>query len=478
MNTRFVSTVVVAVSLAAGPTHARPGIQRPDAGFAATMAPAIVKRQLSNGLRVWIVEQHDLPVVQMSLVVLTGTDADPRGRYGIASLTSAMLTEGAGSRSAVQIADTLDALAANLSGSTGVDSSSVQLYVPVAGLAEALPLVADVSQRPTFPKPALEALRQQRLVALRNARGDPDAIAALAFARGVYGPSHRSAAALIGTADSLNALTPDALHAFHDSAYRPDNSALIVVGDVTSDRMLPLLETHFGKWRPAAVNGVVHERAPALQRMPRQVTLVDLPDAPQSRILIGGAGAHGMTDFFPIQVLTAVLQGRLSPDRNPTLRDYTTGVRSRADMRKSATPFVIAAAAQTDKTAVSLTALVDALTGIVKGIPADELGRAKDDLVLTFPKTFEATGRISSRLRALESLIVHGLPDDYYANYVSAIRTVSAVDVQRVAQEYIHPDHLTIVVVGDRKTIEPSIRALNLGSIKDVTIDEVFAPAR
>jgi zinc protease len=185
-----------------------------------------------------------------------------------------------------------------------------------------------------------------------------------------------------------------------------------------------------------------------------------------------------MADFFPIQVLNGVLQGRLSPDRNPTLRDYTTGVRSGADMRKSATPFVIAAAAQADKTAVSLKALVDALTGIVKGIPVDELARAKDDIARTFPKTFEATGRISSRLRALESLIVHGLPDDYYANYVSAIRTVDAVDVQRVAQEYIHPDHLTIVVVGDRKTIEPSVRALNLGTIKDVTIDEVFTPAR
>ena len=88
------------------------------------------------------------------------------------------------------------------------------------------------------------------------------------------------------------------------------------------------------------LNGVVHEPAPALQRLPRQLTLVDLPDAPQSRILMGGVGAHGMADFFPIQVLNAVLQGRLSSDRNLTLRDYTTGVRSGADMRKSPTPFM------------------------------------------------------------------------------------------------------------------------------------------
>jgi predicted Zn-dependent peptidase len=139
---------------------------------------------------------------------------------------------------------------------------------------------------------------------------------------------------------------------------------------------------------------------------------------------------------------------------------------------------VVTAAAQADKTAASVKALIDELNGVANGIPADELARAKDDIAVKFPKTFEATGRISSRLRALESQIVYGLPDDHYANYVRAIQAVGSANVQRLAQEYIHPDHLSIVIVGDRKTLEPAIRALNLGSIKDVSIDEVFAPAK
>jgi zinc protease len=121
------------------------------------------------------------------------------------------------------------------------------MYVPAGRLADALPLMADVAQRPTFPAQELETLRRQRLVTLRNAHGDPDAIAALAFARISYGPSHRSAAALIGTAESIQALTPPDLRAFHASAYRPGNSTLIVVGDVAPDQVLPLFETHFGK---------------------------------------------------------------------------------------------------------------------------------------------------------------------------------------------------------------------------------------
>jgi zinc protease len=478
MNTRSVATVLVAVSLATAPSRAHNPIQRPAVGSTATMARVILKRQLSNGLNVWIAEQHELPVVQMSLLVPAGSAADPRGGYGVASLTSAMLTKGAGSRSAVEIADALDVLLANLSASSDVDSTSLQLYVPVGRLAEALPLMADVAERPTFPTQELETLRRQRLVTLRNARSDPDAIAALAFARGSYGPSHRSAAALIGTTESIQALTSEDLRAFHAAAYRPGNSTLIVVGDVAPDQVLPLLETHFGRWQPASVNPVA-KPAPALQMMARQLMLVDMPGAPQSRILVGGVGgSNSYAEFFPMQVLTTIVRDRLSSDRNPTLRNDTTGVRSGFDLRKSATPFVVACAAQVGKTAESLRVVLSELGGLVKAVPADELARARDAVAIQFPKTFEATGRISSRLRALESLLVYGLPDDYYANYVTAIQAVGPRDVQRVAQQYIHPDRLTIVIVGDRKTIEPPIRALNLGSIKQMKIDDVFAPAR
>jgi zinc protease len=479
MNRQLATALLVAVSVIVVSGQAQERNRRAGAGSPPTLTPTIVKRQLSNGLPVWIVEQHELPVVQMSLQVLIGTAADPPGRYGIASLTSAMLTEGAGSRSAAEIANALDALLANLSASSGVDSSFLQLYVPAGRLADALPLMADVAQRPTFPKQELERVRQQRLLALSAARDDPDSIAALAFARGIYGPSHRNAAAEIGTADSIKAVTPEDLKAFHQSAYRPAGSTLIVVGDVAPDQVLPLLETHFGKWQPAQVTGVVREPAPALQRPPRQLMLVDMPNAPQSRIFIGSVGAaSSMSDFFPIQVLNTVLRGRFSPGRNPTLRDYTAGVRSGFDMRKSAGPFVVAAAAQTDKTAEVLGELLNELSAVLKGIPADELALAKDEIAVQFPKMFEATGRISSRLKAVESLVVYGLPDDYYAKYVPAIQAVGAADVQRVAQQYIQPDHLTMVIVGARKTIEQPLRALNLGSIKDVSLDEVLAPAR
>src|SRR5262245_49001697 len=151
MTSRLLLPVLVVVTIVAASGQARTPDQR-GTGSASPLTLTIVKRQLSNGLQVRILEQHELPVVQMSLQVPIGTDADPPGRYGIASLTSAMLTAGAGARSATAIADALDGLLANLSATCSVDSCSVQLYVPVGHVAEALPLFADVSQRPTFPR--------------------------------------------------------------------------------------------------------------------------------------------------------------------------------------------------------------------------------------------------------------------------------------------------------------------------------------
>lgn len=454
---------------------------RPSAGTAPlpVWAPVIVKHRLSNGLPVWIVEQHELPVVQMSLVVRAGTAADPPGRFGVASLTAALLTEGAGARSAVEFADALDAHFGNLSASATADTSLVRLYVPAAGLPDVLPLMADMVQRPTFPAPQLERARRQRVGTLRGVRDDPDAIAALAFARGLYGPAGRSAAPLIGSAGSLEAMTVEDVVAFHKSSYRPANSTLLVVGAVKPADVLPLVETHFGAWQPAGTRETVHEPVPEVRRPARQLLLVDVPDAPQSRIFAGGVSATSATaDYFPIQILNAVLRGRFGSARTPTLREYTTGVRPGFDRRRSAGPLAVSTAAQGHKTAEALAEVLGELADVLKTVAADELARAKGEVALEFSRTFDPTGRISSRLQALETLVTLDLRDDYYASYARAIQAVSADDVRRVAEQYLAAEHLVIAIVGDRKTIEPSLRALGIGSLTTVSVDELFATGR
>jgi zinc protease len=439
--------------------------------------PPIQKRQLSNGLPVWIVELHDVPVAQVTLLVLSGSADDPPRRFGLANMTAGMLEQGAGTGSALEIADAIDYLGADLSAASGMDSSVLRLHVPVARLDEALPVMADVALRPTFPGTELERLRQQRLTSILQARDDPPAIASAAFARVLYGPTHRYGTPAVGTAEVIKTFTPEDLKSFYATVYRPDSAALIAVGDLTVDRIVRPLETSFGSWKAPAGRKASQTLPPAEQPAARQIYLIDKPGAPQTQIRIGGIGVpRSSPDYFPLQVLNTILGGSFTSRLNNNLREvhgYAYGAGSGFDMRVGAGPFAASAAVQTDKTAEALTEFFKELNDILKPVPAEELARAKNYVSLRFPGTFETTGDMSRRL---EDMILFHLPDDYFSKYVQNIQAVTGEDVRRVAEKYILPNRFAVIIVGDRKAVEPGIRALNLGPVKVMTIDEVFGP--
>jgi zinc protease len=472
----FLATALLLGSVALTAQQAPDRTHPPEPGPpAALKLPAIHKIQLSNGLPVWIVEMHKVPVAQLNLVVFSGTADDPAGKFGVASMTTAMLENGAGSRSALEIADAVDLLGADLGAGSGIDASAVRLHVPVARLKDTLPIMADVALRPTFPVAELDRLRQQRLTALLQAHDDPATIAPLAFSRMLFGPTHRFGTLTSGTAATIKAFTPDDLRAFYTAAFRPANAALLVVGDVTQAAVTPLLEANLGAWKAPAGQAPHATLPPPPAPAARQVYLVDKPGAAQSQIRIGTIGvARSTPDYFPIQVLNTILGGSFTSRLNMNLREqhgYAYGASSAFDMRASPGPFYAAAGVQTDKTADALKEFFNELNGILKPIPAEELTRAKNYISLRFPGAFETTGDISRRL---EDLLVYHLPEDYFAKYVQNIQAVSEADVQRVAQKYIQPNRLLVVVVGDLKTIEAPVRALNLGDVKILKVDDVF----
>ncbi len=437
--------------------------------------PAIQKTRLANGLPVWIVEQHEVPLAQINLIVRSGSAADPIGKYGIGSLTSAMLDEGAGSRSALEISDAVDFLGATLTTSSGFDLSAVRLSVPVARLGDALQVMADVSLRPTFPASELERLRKERLTTLLQAKDNVAGIVQMAFPRIVYGPTHRYGTSGSGLAPALEAMTIDDLRAFYRSHYRPDNATLIVVGDVTQPSVLPMLEKAFGSWKSDGIKPLDSVVPTAPQLTKRQVFLVDKPGAVQSQIRIGWVGVPRSTpDYVTLEVLNTVLGGSFTSRLNQNLREehgYTYGASSIFDMRGSAGPFLATAGVQTDKTADAIKEFFVELDGILAQVPPAELDKAKNYVALGFPGEFETTGDLA---RKLEDLVTYGLPEDTYANFVSAVSRVTAADLQRAAARYIQPDKMAVVVVGDRASIESSIRALNLGAIHIHSIDDFF----
>jgi zinc protease len=456
--------------------------QKPDRGKPPAIGPApslklpaIQKQKLSNGLAVWIVEHHEVPLAQINLIVRSGSAADPIGKFGVGNLAAAMLDEGAGSRSALDLADALEFLGANLSTTSSFDYSAIRMSVPVSKLGEALPLMGDVALRPTFPSSELERLRKERLTALLQARDNPGALIQIAFPRIVYGPTHRYGTSANGLPPAIEALTVADLQSFYRAHYRPDNATLLVVGDVRPATIMPSLEKTFGSWKAEGMAALVAEVPNAPQLKSRQIYIVDKPEAAQSQVRIGWVGVPRSTpDYAALQVLNTILGGSFTSRLNQNLREkngYAYGAASVFDTRLSAGPFYSSANVQTDKTGDALKEFFNELNGMLEPVPAEELNKAKNYVALGFPGEFETTGDLA---RKLEELVAYNLPDDTFTNFVAAVSRVTAADLQRLAARYIQPDKMAVVVVGDRKVIEGPIRQLNLGPVNFVTIDELF----
>ena len=439
--------------------------------------PTIQKQKLSNGLPVWIVELHEVPVAQVNLVVLSGTANDPPGKYGVASLAAAMLEEGAGSRSALEIADAVDYLGADLGAATTSDLSAVRLHVPVARLADALPIMADVALRPTFPKDELDRQRQQRLTSLLQGRDDPPTISSVAFSRILYGKGHRYGTPQMGTAETIKTLTADDLRGVLHERVPPGERRAARgrrhhrrQGDAAVREELRRVEGVGRRGgRKAAADRRTAGAADLSDRQAGRGAVAD-PHRPHRRAAIdAGLLPDSGAEHDPRRIV------HLAPEQQPArgARLHLRRQLRRSTCAARAGPFSAAAGVQTDKTSEALKEFFNELNAILKPVPAEELARAKNYVALRYPSAFETTGDISRRL---EDALVYKLPDDYFAKYVQNIQAVTAADVQRVAQKYIKPDHLAVVVVGDLKAIEPGIRALNLGPIKVMTIDEVFGP--
>jgi len=473
---------------AANPSRAPDRSHPPELGPPPSLTlPAPERFQLDNGLQVVLLERHAVPVVQINLLVRSGSTDDPPGRSGLAALTADLLDEGAGGRDALELADAIDYLGASLSTFAREESSGVDLYAPLARLDDALALMADVALRPAFPASELDRRRAERLTDLLQARDEPRSIAAVLFRRSLFGPGHPYGAS--ADESSLRAISREDLGGFYEAHYRPEQSVLIVVGDVTAASMRPKLEAAFGAWDAGGAGGPAGagvradaDHAPprppiAPQVKGREILLVDKPGAAQSEIRIGRIGYERHTaDYYPLLVMNTILGGSFTSRLNSNLREdkgYSYGAFSSFSFRRSPGPFVAQAAVQTDVTDKALTEFFRELRDIRENIGSDEIRRAKNYLALRFPRRFQSVGQVAGQI---EQLLLYELPLDTYNSYVERVQAVTESDVRRVAAAAIDPDNVRVIVVGDREKIDAGVRALGLGVLRELSVEDVLGP--
>ena len=424
--------------------------------------PQIQKRKLSNGLDVMIVEHHELPVVTMNLVVRGGVAAEPAEKAGLATVTADLLDEGTTSRTTLQLSDKLSSIGATLNTASDWDANRVTLQTLTRHFDEALGIYADVLMNPAFRTTDVTRVRNQRLQGLVQSRDNATTIATEVYSAILYGAAHPYGRPQQGNQASLTGLTEADLRSFYSTYYKPNNSTLIVVGDVKPADVIAKLEGALASWKPGTVPEVNVNARPA-QRDRTTIYVVDRPGAAQSVINIGQVGVPRSTpDYFTRLVLNQMLGGSFVSRVNLNLREakgYTYGARTSFDYRRGAGPFIASAGVQTAVTKESISEFLKELRGIRGEIPITEteLDQAKQSLIRGFPRTFETPAQIAARLT---DVALYGLSDDYFNTYIAGIQKVTAADVGRVAKEAIDPARLAILVVGDRSAIESGLRSL------------------
>jgi zinc protease len=471
-----VATMVLALSLAAVVISAQQTLDRskiPPPGRPPTLrVPAWTKSTLANGADLIVSEKHDLPLVSFTITIQGGSyQTEAAGRRGVAAITASMMSEGTKTRDGEALSSALQLLGTAVNVNIGAESGSIGFQSTSGKFPQALDIIADMLVNPSFPSEALERLRAQRLVALTQAKAQPSSIAARVFPRILYGTGHPLGQNV--TEETLKAITRDDVIGFHKAYFQPGRALVTVVGDVNVSTVKATIEKALSAWPGGGEKPLF--AYPALPPThPMTIFLVDKPGAAQSTFVMGNPGPPRSTpDYYALQVMNTMLGGMFQSRLNANIREekgYSYGVSSSFAFGKGPGPFRAGGDIVSAKSDAALVEFMKELRGIggSRPITDEELATAKDSLIQRLPGTFASVQSINN---AIVSLWTQGLPDDHYQQYAARISDIRKDDVLRVAKQYIDLDHLSIVIVGDRASIEAPLRATRIAPITFVDIE-------
>jgi zinc protease len=422
---------------------------------------------VSNGMKVYLVEDHKLPVIDGSMVILAGSGDNPLTKPGLASFTVRMLSQGTKNRSATQLADDMALIGGKLHALATVDNATISIGALSNNTEAVFDLLQDLTVNPAFQPDEIERVRKDRLVAILQEADQPMASLLRVGLKVLYGSDSPYAFRSNGTTAAVKAMTADDLQSFWRSHYAPRNAALLLTGDITESEARSLADKYFQNWKPGG--SVISSVSPATPPLPtRHVVIVDKPGAPQTAMAAFGIGLPRSTpQYAAVEVMNNVLGGMFSSRINMNLREkngFTYGAFSEYLYYRGAGPFLAGALVRTDVTAPAARELFGELKRIRTDPPTQpEITLARDGDLRSLPGHFET---VTSTSTHIGDIFTYGLPDDYYRLLPEQYESLTPDAVRNIAQNDIQPDHLVLVAVGDRAKIQPGLEKLDLGPIE------------
>ncbi len=433
--------------------------------------PPYALKSLANGLQVIAVSHDEQPSVSIRLMVRAGGAQDPSDKPGVASLAASLLDQGTTTRSAEQIAHTIDSIGGLIGTGSGTEYTFVEAIVMKDSFALGLDLVSDIAKNPAFVPQEIELQRKQMLSSMTVNYDDPDYLAGVVFERLVYGP-HRYGRPDSGTPASLASITRDDLVAFHRTWFGANNAILAVVGDVTTDEAFAGAERAFGTWGKAASAAAQTETPPAPAR---RLVIIDRPGAVQTEIRVGNTALpRKHPDYLALDLAIKILGGEGGNRLHRVLRSdrgLTYGASADLNALKDSGTIVAETDTRSETTGEALRLIVDEMWRLQRErVGERELSDAQAYLTGSFPLTIETPRAIATQVL---SAVFFGLDLQELETFRERVNAVTVDDIQRVAKTYLHPDRLSIVLVGDASRFERQLAGVGFAQYERIPVGEL-----
>ena len=422
---------------------------------------------LKNGMILYLLEDHELPLVNMTSYIKTGSIYEPPDMTGLAGLTGTLIRGGGTTTIKPDALDAeLEFMASGIESGISDDSGSLSMSTLAKNLDRTLALYADVLINPGFDQSRVELTRKNTIDAIRRQNDDPKGIASRELIRALYAnhPLGR-----VATIESVNRISRDDMLAFHKRYFRPQGMILAISGDFSSKDLVAKLEQLFGKWQPE------EQHTPTVSQpdpSPKQQTLLARKQVSQSVIRMGHLGLDkNNPDQYSVRVMDYILGGGFTSRLTQEIRSnqglaYHAG--SRFDIgRRFPGTFIAETETKSATTAKAITLMRNIIAGMTKEAVSDEeLNQAKESIINSFIFGFARADSIVTQQARLE---YYGFPERYLENFRDNIAKVSRDDVLRVARKYLHPEALTIMVVGDDSKFDQPLSVF--GEVKEIKLD-------
>lgn len=432
--------------------------------------PRADRVQLSNGMVLYLKEDHELPLLTMLALIRTGAVYEPEDKLGLASLTgTVMRTGGTQSLSGDEINEKLEFIAASMETAIGREVGSATLSVLSRDREVGCTIFADVLMHPVFAQDKVDLAKKRELEAIRRRNDDPQGIAFREFRKALFRGNPRGR---VPTLKTVSAITRDDMTAFHRNYVHPNNVILGVAGDFKRDEMIKTIEALFAAWKPAErdIPSIPLQAAPAATSV--QYAYKDLP---QSTIVIGHPVMGKMhPDFFAFEVLNFILgdggfRSRLMSEvRSNRGLAYSVGSVYNAEVDHGL--FAAYCFTKSGSTLESVRLMLEIIRNLKeKGITRDELEWAKSSIINNFVFKFTSPAQI---VRAQVGIAYDRLPQEFLQTYRDSVMAITIDDVNRVASTYLQPDRMVVTVVGNRNDFDGELS--ELGTVSEILLDETF----